>query len=492
MLVIIGSAIVLATFALSLCFRPYSAIRRLPSPAVSELVWGHEKLVFSNPPGHLFRQWTRELGLTFRIRAALGLVLSDPLGISYLLQKRIFDFHHSRVVRPRIGRLLGKGLGWVEGEAEHRRMKQLVMPSLTVENIKGMSYDIVDATIPVMNDLTHLLEASGGSARVNVLDLMNKVTLNVIGRVAFLHDFEGGNSPAAKDILSARSKSLSGIARYSAFLTLMLLRRFPVLNDLPIPALQAQGIMSTTIKSGIAREIVRRHEEAAPPIEKKSKDLLSILLTAVREGRMSEAELYEQWISRVGGQETTSFTLAFSVLEISRNPHIQERLRNELASIPGEVTYEDFESKLPYLDAVMRETLRMYPALAYMERVATKSDAIPVQLPIRLSDGRVVNEVEVHPGQTVIIPIIAIHRSVSVWGDPDVFRPERWLEQLPAQKDLVSGWSNLLSFSNGPRTCIGRKFAIYEYKQSVETVRQPWRRWNRELEATVALRSLIK
>jgi hypothetical protein len=57
--------------------------------------------------------------------------------------------------------------------------------------------------------------------------------------------------------------------------------------------------------------------------------------------------------------------------------------------------------------------------------------------------------------QTVIIPIIAIQRLDSVWKDPDTFKPERWLGDLPSSEDLQYGWSNLLAFSDGPRACIG-------------------------------------
>lgn len=57
--------------------------------------------------------------------------------------------------------------------------------------------------------------------------------------------------------------------------------------------------------------------------------------------------------------------------------------------------------------------------------------------------------------QVVVIPCIAIHRMDSVWKDPDVFRPERWLVDLPPSDMLCAGWSNTLAFSDGPRNCIG-------------------------------------
>ena len=186
-------------------------------------------------------------------------------------------------------------------------------------------------------------------------------------------------------------------------------------------------------------------------------------------------------------------------------PKVQETLRAELDAFPGEPRYEDFQSKLPYLDAVLRETcvrpsrlcrllgeelmemrrLRLYPGLAYMERTAVKDDVIPLRKPFTLRDGTRINEVavskgqvrspqpfrrrrpiidRVHGPQTVIIPTISLQRLDAVWHDGDAFRPERWLEALPPAEKMLSGWSNTLAFSNGPRNCIG--FRLGEHSPS--------------------------
>ena len=118
------------------------------------------------------------------------------------------------------------------------------------------------------------------------------------------------------------------------------------------------------------------------------------------------------------------------------------------------------------------DSLRLYPALPYMERTAVEGDVIPLRKPVQHIDGRVVTEIPVSPGQVasistvtyitplkrsqvVIIPIISIHRSDSIWPDPDTFRPERWLDKLPPNDELCSGWANGLAFSDGPRNCVG-------------------------------------
>ncbi|KAI0644064.1 cytochrome P450 [Trametes meyenii] len=448
-----------------------SPVRLLPTPPGAELVWGHEKTVYMNQPGVAFRKWTSELGLTYRIKAAFGandvLVLSDTEGIAHILQKKIYDYHHSRVVRPRVARLLGKGLGWVEGADEHKRMRHLVAPSLSPENVKGMSSDIRHSALEVIDDLTGLVQGKTDKEPINILEWTAKATLNVVGRVAFLHDFQGGNSPEAEKILTARRAGVSKAAAYANFIVLMLLRRFPILNDLPIPQLQSQGFAKMAIHSGIAQELVKRNQDVLKGADVKSqKDLLSRLLVAHGQGKISEEELYEQ-ISTfiVSGHETTTQTLGFTIFELSRQPKVQERLREELKQFPSEPTYDDYQTRLPYLDGVLKETLRMYPGLAYMERVAMAPDVIPLREPVKLSTGEITKQLAILPGQVVLIPAMSIQRAQDVWGgDADTFKPERWLGELPPADQLPSGWANTLAFSDGPRNCIGYRLAIFQYK----------------------------
>ncbi|PBK86383.1 cytochrome P450 [Armillaria gallica] len=460
----------LLCFLLAILPSAYSRIKYLPLPPGASLIWGHEKAVFVGQPGSAFREWISNFGLTFRIKAAFGapdiLVLGDPIGITYLLQKKVFDYHHSAVVRPRVARLLGKGLGWIEGEEEHRRMRRLARPALTSDNIKAMSLDITEAATRVTKDLVEFVQNAGQKAEVNILDWTGKATLNIVGRVAFLHDFKAGNSKEAQDILNARKKGVSAIAQYIGFLTLMLLRRFHFLNYFPIAAIQGQGLAKRTIHVGVAKDLIQRSQTLGNEGKyQDQKDLLTRLLLAASEERITVSELYEH-ISTfiIAGFESTTTTVGFSVWELARHPEKQRRLREELAAFGREPTYDDLQNHAPYLEAVLKETLRLYPGLPYIERVATKADIIPLHQPVQLADGRVSHQAVIEPGQTVIIPIIAVHRQDSVWGDGDTFRPERWLESLPPQEQLCSGWGKMLAFSDGPRSCVGTHLAIFNYK----------------------------
>ncbi|KAJ8086072.1 hypothetical protein PM082_004891 [Marasmius tenuissimus] len=385
----------------------------------------------------------------------LPLVLSDTIGVNYLLQKKVFDYHHSEVVRPRVARLLGEGLGWIEGEDEHKRMRRLSRPALTADNIKTMSPDIIDAAWKVTEDLVRDVDTNKDNNReVNIVDWTGKATLNIVGRVAFLHDFKAGNSEEAQGILNARKKGVSPAAKYIGFLTLMMLRRFHFLNYLPIGAIQGQGLARRTVHAGVAEELVNRDKGLLEEVKRWSQsDLLSRLLLAAEEERISKQELYEH-ISTfiIAGFESTTTTVGFSLWELAQHPEKQERLRKELSP---NATWADLQpDKAPYLDAVLKETLRMYPGLPYMERTATKEDVIPLRDPVK-KGGKLINEIVVKPGQTVLIPIIAAQRLDS---DGDTFMPERWLSKNPPDMGY-GGWGGMLVFSDGPRSCVGSQLA---------------------------------
>ncbi|EED82977.1 predicted protein [Postia placenta Mad-698-R] len=154
-----------------------------------------------------------------------------------------------------------------------------------------------------------------------------------------------------------------------------------------------------------------------------------ISVVAYAHNDISEGELYDQISTFVlTGQEATTTTLGFTIWQLAHHPEVQERLYEEIEAYPHEPPHDDFVSRLPYLDAILRET-----------RLSFKTGVL-------------------------VVPIIAIQRQDAIWKDADSFMPERWLGSLPPQEQLHAGWSHMSAFSEGPRNCIGAKFAIFQYK----------------------------
>ena len=90
--------------------------------------------------------------------------------------------------------------------------------------------------------------------------------------------------------------------------------------------------------------------------------------------------------------------------------------------------------------------------------------------PVKTASGETIDSLRIARGATVSIPIRGVNRSTSIWGpDAKEFVPERWLDDekgLTPKAKEVQGYHHLLSFVDGPRTCLGRSFAIAEFKVS--------------------------
>jgi cytochrome P450 len=96
-----------------------------------------------------------------------------------------------------------------------------------------------------------------------------------------------------------------------------------------------------------------------------------------------------------------------------------------------------------------------------------EDDVIPLSAPLQTADGRMVDRISIAAGQTVSIPIRTMNRSTSMWGaDAKEFKPQRWLEEGGIQERAkeIQGHRHLLTFVDGPRACLGKTFALVEFK----------------------------
>ena len=133
--------------------------------------------------------------------------------------------------------------------------------------------------------------------------------------------------------------------------------------------------------------------------------------------RMSDEELMDQISTLLfAGSDTTSLAIAWCLHHLSLNPRVQNRLREELQSLHS-IEDMSFVDKLPYLNAVVQETLRLCPPAHSTIRVAMEDDLIPLSHPVKLRDGTVVQEVHIRKGSYVHIPIEGLNMSKDIWGE---------------------------------------------------------------------------
>lgn len=101
---------------------------------------------------------------------------------------------------------------------------------------------------------------------------------------------------------------------------------------------------------------------------------------------------------------------------------------------------------------------------------ALHDDVIPLSEPVKTLSGEIVDRITIGADAPLMIPIRAINRSEAIWGsDAKEFKPERWLNKesgLTSKAKEIQGFHHLLSFIDGPRICLGRLFAVAEFKAS--------------------------
>jgi cytochrome P450 len=195
------------------------------------------------------------------------------------------------------------------------------------------------------------------------------------------------------------------------------------------------------------------------------KDIISVLMRANAEAseqdRLSEDEIVAQiMMLTLAAIETTSSTLSRIIHQLTLYPDVQDKLRKELSDAchdNAELTHDHLVS-LPFLEAVCRETLRLYPPSTVVTRTALNDTVLPLSAPILDVDGREIQEVFVPKDTNVYIHIYNLNRDPSIWGpDAAEWKPERWLEPLPesVQEAHIQGvYANMMTFIGGPRACL--------------------------------------
>ncbi|XP_022816375.1 cytochrome P450 4C1-like [Spodoptera litura] len=165
--------------------------------------------------------------------------------------------------------------------------------------------------------------------------------------------------------------------------------------------------------------------------------------------------LEELMVIMVAGNDTSAVGTSFISLLLSRHPEVQEKVYEELQEVFGDsdrlATFEDLP-RLKYLDAVIRETLRLYPPVPIIVRKVENHVPLP-------------SGITLVPGTGVLVNIWALHRNPRYWGDDaEQFRPERFLD-TPLQHPAA-----FMAFSHGPRNCAGYQYAMLSMKTVLSTV----------------------
>ena len=389
----------------------------------------------------LLRRVAQEYGDIVRIPVAFGerILLNHPDWIEQLLVIQQSKFHKSTLSKEATERLLGQGLLISEGEF-WRRQRRLAQPAFHRARINEYAATMVEIAEK------RLREWHGGEQRDMAHEMM-ALTLDIAVRTLF-----GTTLPGEAEQVG---KAMTFLMRYSLGRA-----RSPVNlpASWPTPRNRRANREYAFLDSLVYRIISERQSQGN---SKHHSDLLSLLMGAMDEDgtQMSPQQLRDETMTIfLAGHETTALTLAWTWYLLSENPLAEARLHEELLSVLNGRAPEirDLE-RLPYLQAVVNEVLRLYPP-AYL---LARTSIAPCNI----------GGYDFPTGTTVLASQWVMHRDARYFDDPGAFRPERWLDGLMGR--LPAG--AYFPFGDGPRRCIGQSFALMESALVTATVAQHFR-----------------
>ena len=352
--------------------------------------------------------------------------ISNPKILQQILTNDRKQFVASAEGNKILGTLLGDySVIMLDGD-RHKQRRQLLMPSFHAQQINNYANTITRITKEVMDQapVNEVVEARS---------LTQAITLKVIMEAVF-----GLSQGERYDRLKALLTSLLEIFRVPAKVAFLF---FPILQK-DFGKWSPWGnflALKQEIDDLIYAEITERRH--LPP----GNDILSLLMSAqdAEGNHLRDEELRDELITLLfAGHETTATALAWAIYWTHRLPTVKAKILLELSNLghwdPLEI------ARLPYLNAVCNETLRIYPVamLTFPRKVQTDTEIDGYFFPADSS---------------VLGCIYQTHHREDIYPDPDTFKPERFLEKQFSPYEF-------LPFGGGVRRCIGEVLALFELK----------------------------
>ncbi|KAJ7729679.1 cytochrome P450 [Mycena maculata] len=461
--------------------RPHST--KLNGPPSTSRIFGLSREMTESPDSSImYEEWAKRYGSVYEVPVAFGhtkIVLTDPKALVHFYQSERSVYVRTHDSRLFIGKIFGRGVLWAEGDT-HKRQRKALTPAFSNAAIRRLTAVFYDSAYKLKSIWDPILEAGPDGAIIEVQEWMNRIALDSIGIAGFSHDFrylEGHQSPvtvAFESLQATESSFLSEMVFMLAFI-------FPFLLSIPTARMrifwELRRSLNVIAEGLLTKTRIEKENNVAEELTDKS--VIGLLLKA----EVADAELYmtqEEVVAQMNvlllaGYETTSVSLTWALIELAKYPEIQDKLREELTRFgPVDPTWDQLVSDLPFLDAVVLEVLRLHPPIGETLREAAQDDIIPLGTPVVAPSGELISSIAIAKGSTVSSPIRCVNTSEALWGpDAKEFKPERWFEvkkemKFPA-KDL-QGHHHLLTFHDGPRTCLGKSFALAEFKAALSVL----------------------
>jgi len=391
---------------------------------------------WSMRPLELLEDCAQRFGDTFTLRfAGFGTIVmfTSPEAI-----KEIFrgDPHtlHSGEANAFLSQIVGENSLLVLDDEPHARQRHVTMPAFKGDRMRSFFSAMRDRTL---DSIAEWPESRSFRIDQSMRDITLRVILQAVLGISTGDKFESLTKQVARVLNFGATKWSLILTKVAELIRLNHLKSLPYYRQL-------RDLDDTLF------EIIEQHRTESGTT---NRSILTDLLESRHEdgNMMSNQELRDIIItSLMAGHETTATALAWSVEQILEHPNILERIRAELTSVTnGSELQAEHLPRLEYLDAVIKESLRIRTILPFVIRLVKQPFTV---------DGRE------YPSGVQLAPCVhLVHRREDLYSDAAEFHPERFLERKYSPYE----W---LPFGGGNRICLGMSFALFEMKVVLATV----------------------
>ncbi|XP_050040133.1 cytochrome P450 3A14-like [Dermacentor andersoni] len=469
MLFLVGTITLIGVFLLAI-FRwrqrhfAYFKALGIPGPEPS-LLWGNIREYHETHHHKVLDKWLAKYGDTFGFYDGdvPFIVTKDLDFLEYILVRNFQNFtdRGRGLVMEQSHPLLGNAIVYAEG-TQWRNVRRSLAPGFTPAKLKQMMTSLKNGA-DIFLDIVG--EHADSGREVNVYPIYQRLTMDYVGRAAFGVDFSFQRGP--ENALAATTKAvLKGIMKGPVH---YICQSTSTLGAAVKPLYWINMLFGAYVAIAMTKETAKVIELRRKNPELRKPDVLQNLLDAEyiedtskigngtsengkgpvnvfkRRALTTDEVLVSACALFVAGYDTTSTSLSYITFLLAKHPDVQDRVRKEANdALPNneDLDYETITRKLPYLNQVINEALRLYPpVLTFVTRKAIEDFEY--------------NGVRYKAGTCFMSPTLQIHRDARYWPDPLTFNPDRFSPENEGSFRKVAHQP----FGVGPRNCIGMRAA---------------------------------